>query len=317
MAKAAPRISIIMPTYNWASVLPYSIGSVRLQTLSDFELLVVGDGCTDHSAEIVAAIGDDRLRWIGLDENSGHQSTPTNAGLRAARGEIIAYLGHDDLWLPDHLASLARAIDDGADLAYAATRWISPDRMDGPVSALRQYRPGLFMPPSSVAHRRAVVDAIGGWRDYRALDEFPEVDMWRRAHAAGFRFAFVPRLTVIKFPAGKRPNVYRERPCHEQAEWLERIRREPNLASAELIALVCDRPPPHLMRYRQLAGHFWNETWRRIGARLARLGAHASARPAPGAMVDELRRIKGLEPAGRDRFGQPPEPVAAARGDPA
>jgi hypothetical protein len=81
--------------------------------------------------------------------------------------------------------------------------------------------------------------------------------------------------------------------------------------------LVCDHPPAHRMRYRKLAWHFWNETWRRIGARLARLGAHGSARPAPGAMVDELRRIKGLDPAEGDRFGQPFESLASAPGEPA
>src|SRR5690349_20582249 len=103
MASSAPLVSIIMATYNWSSVLPYSIGSVQHQTLPDFELLVVGDGCTDDSAEVVGAIGDPRVRWIGLENNSGHQSVPNNEGLRQARGEIIAYLGHDDLWLPDHL----------------------------------------------------------------------------------------------------------------------------------------------------------------------------------------------------------------------
>src|SRR5256714_13138994 len=106
-----PRVTVIIATYNWSSVLPYSIGSVLRQTFTDFELLVVGDGCTDDSEQVVAAIGDPRVRWINLPANHRQQSAPNNEGLRQARGEIIAYLGHDDLWLPHHLEVLVGALD--------------------------------------------------------------------------------------------------------------------------------------------------------------------------------------------------------------
>src|SRR5213593_1427755 len=79
-----PSVSVFIPTYNWSTVLPYSIGSVLRQTFTDFELLVVGDGCTDDSAEVVAAIDDPRVRWINLPANSGHQSALNNEGLRQA-----------------------------------------------------------------------------------------------------------------------------------------------------------------------------------------------------------------------------------------
>jgi hypothetical protein len=91
-----PRVSVLIATYNWSAVLPFSIGSVLAQTFGDFELLVIGDGCTDDSAAVVAAIDDPRVRWINLPQNTGHQSAPNNRGLQEARGELIAYLGHDD-----------------------------------------------------------------------------------------------------------------------------------------------------------------------------------------------------------------------------
>lgn len=312
MAGAPPRVSIILPTYNWSSVLPCSIVSAQAQTLSDFELLVIGDGCTDDSAQVVEAIGDERVRWIGLSQNSGHQSTPNNEGLRHARGEIIAYLGHDDLWLPDHLSSLVDAIEDGADLAYAITRWVSPRPLDDPLHMVPDYKPGLGIPPSSVAHRRTIIEKIGGWRDYREIIEPPDTDLWRRAYSAGFRFAFVPQLTVIKFPAGVRPNVYRERPRHEQTQWLERIRREPDLGNRELVGLLYDHVPPQRMLYRKLVAHFWRETWRRIGRRISALWM---APPARGTNVAELRRIKGLELARRDIRDQSREPAAPVTGE--
>ena len=72
----APRVSVIIATYNWATVLPYSIGSVLDQTFTDFELLVVGDGCTDESADVVASFQDPRVHWVNLPRNTGHQAGP-------------------------------------------------------------------------------------------------------------------------------------------------------------------------------------------------------------------------------------------------
>ena len=111
---------MIIATYNWATVLPYSIGSVLGQTFTDFELLVIGDGCTDESEAVVTAIADPRVQWTNLPTNSGHQAVPNNDGLRRARGEVVAHLGHDDLWLPRHLEHLVaddRRRGDGRPLA--------------------------------------------------------------------------------------------------------------------------------------------------------------------------------------------------------
>jgi len=289
-----PKVTIVMATYNWSTVLPYSIASVLMQRWADFELLVIGDGCTDDSAEVVARVGDPRVEWIGLPENSGHQSTPNNVGLQRARGEIIAYLGHDDLWLPHHLECLVAAIEQGADLAYSICRWVSP-QPDAPLFVLPRYRAGRHIPPSALAHRRAVTDRVGGWRHHSELTEHPETDLWLRAYEAGFAFSFVPRLSVIKFPAGARANVYRERPHHEQSAWLERIRLDPGLEINELAVASNMLAVPRSVKYSDLAEAFWHETWRRLRRRL-------SSDRAPlvrgGNKVEELRRIKGLEPSG-------------------
>jgi GT2 family glycosyltransferase len=85
-ATESPRVTVIIPTYNWSSVLPYSIGSALRQSFTDLEVLVIGDGCSDDSEQVVAAIGDPRVRWINLPANSGHQSAPNNEGLLQAQG---------------------------------------------------------------------------------------------------------------------------------------------------------------------------------------------------------------------------------------
>src|SRR5262249_15991747 len=227
-----PSVTIVIPTYNWSSVLPFSIGSARRQTFADFELLVIGDGCTDDSARVVEGIGDERIRWINLSTNVGHQSGPNNEGLRQARGRLVAYLGHDDLWLPHHLECLLRAIDGGADLAFGLTAMVRPDgrKIELAPSRLR-YTAGAWLPPTSVLHRRTVIEEVGGWRHPREIAVDAEADLWRRVYDGGHRIEAVSRLTALKFPAVWRKNVYAERPHHEQAEWFERGRCETDLES--------------------------------------------------------------------------------------
>src|SRR5262245_60440975 len=222
-----PSVTIILPTFNWSSVLPFSIGSALRQTFRDFELLVIGDACTVGSVAVVGAIDDERVRWINLATHVGHQSGPNNEGLRQARGEFIAYLGHDDLWLPHHLECLVSALRGGPDVGYAITDMVGPEGRYAemmPLSA--HYRRGDWLPPSCIVHRRSVTDHVGGWRHFREISIDPESDLWSRAHRGGHAFVFVPRLTAVKFPALWRRDAYRNRHCHEQAAWLARIRSE-------------------------------------------------------------------------------------------
>ena len=101
-----PLISVIMATYNSARTLKKAIASVLAQDFNDYEVWVMGDACRDDSPQVVQAFADRRLKWINLETNSGSQAVPNNEGLRRARGEYIAYLGHDDLWFPWHLSGL-------------------------------------------------------------------------------------------------------------------------------------------------------------------------------------------------------------------
>jgi glycosyltransferase involved in cell wall biosynthesis len=223
---AAPRVTVVIPTYNYANVLPYSIGSVLDQTMREFELLVIGDGCTDDSERLVSAIDDARVQWINLIENTGHQSGPNNEGLRRARGTVVAYLGHDDLWLPHHLEVLLTALDAGAPAAHTTMLLAEPGVAcyTWPPPAY-SYARRDWMPPTATAIRRDHALAVGGWRDptQTGLLE-PETDFMARI---ADRFGppwWVPHLTCIKLPAAYRRNVYRTRPTHEQDFWLRLIR---------------------------------------------------------------------------------------------
>lgn len=272
---APPLVSVIVATYNWSAVLHHAIASVRRQTYARWELLVVGDACTDDSAAVVAAFADERISWRNLSQNSGNQSGPNNAGLAEARGDYIAYLGHDDLWHPDHLAILMRRLRRGhADIAAALTMTLGPA---GSRFRLLQglAPPGDYVPPSSIVHRAAIARQIGGWRDYREIALPPDADFMRRAHQHGAIFTSVPALTVFKFPSALRANSYRDRPSHEQARYAERMVSERAFIHRELAALGALR-------------------LRRAPTRIPQLPPRPDPLP-PGWEVTQYRRIRGLE----------------------
>jgi len=100
-----PLVSIITPIYNAAPWLRETLDSVRAQTLTDWEQIMVDDGSSDDSVAIAeaAALQDPRFRLIRTLRNMG-PSAARNLAIEAARGRFIAFLDADDLWLPEKLA---------------------------------------------------------------------------------------------------------------------------------------------------------------------------------------------------------------------
>ena len=231
-----PTVSVVIATYNWSSVLRCAIASVLAQTFRDFELIVVGDCCTDDSETVVRSFNDNRVGWHNLDQNSGNQFAPNNHGLALARGRYIAYLGHDDLWHRDHLAVLVRAIEaHEADLVFALTEEIGPPDMPTRnlvgLCASGSYEWSIWAPPSSWLHRRDLIQRIGLWRDYRSIILPTDVDFLDRVYDHGCRIVPVNELTVFKFTSVLRTNAYVERRCDEQVRWWERLRQSRNCAT--------------------------------------------------------------------------------------
>jgi glycosyltransferase involved in cell wall biosynthesis len=166
------------------------------------------------------------VSWWNLETNAGHQSGPNNAGIERANGDVIAYLGHDDLWLPNHLELLVDAIDAAAPVAFSSIlRVLLDKRPQRCPDAGASHRPGMWVAPSALAHRRDAARSVGGWGHPRdGGSRSPEVDFVDRMVKAWGPATFVDRVTAVKLSASKRPNVYRDRPCHEQAHWLATIR---------------------------------------------------------------------------------------------
>jgi hypothetical protein len=149
----------------------------------------------------------------------------------------------------------------------------------------------MAITPSCVMHRRSVVDAVGGWKDNRTVTCYPEVDLWRRIYDVRRTCVFVPRLSVVKFPASWRRNAYQTRSSHEQAAWSRRIQEEPDLEVVELANhLHIEKKTVRMMSlkpYKYVLRDFVNDTIRRIRRRVAL--------PSRKSQVEAIRRFKGLE----------------------
>lgn len=118
--------SVIIPLYNKRETIARAVASVLAQTYSNFELIVVDDGSTDHGADIVSSIDDSRIRLLS-QVNSG-VSAARNAGIRAARYEYICFLDADDEYLPGYLAEMCRLIELYPDAEMWCTRYYSESK---------------------------------------------------------------------------------------------------------------------------------------------------------------------------------------------
>lgn len=96
-------ISVIVPTYNRANVLHISIDSILKQTYQDFELIIVDDGSSDNTKEIVERYADSRIRYVRNDSNTHGPSVARNIGIHHAKGDYIAFNDSDDAWREDKL----------------------------------------------------------------------------------------------------------------------------------------------------------------------------------------------------------------------
>ena len=307
-APDAPRVSVLVATWNWSSALRLALASAVGQTLEEIEVIVVGDGCTDDSAEVVAGFGDPRLVWRDLGRNSGNQAAPHDAGLALARAPWVAYLGHDDLWHPRHLEDLSNAAArSGAGLVHSIALHYGPPE-SGVVTASgveptggHRARPALR--PSAVAHRRELATAAGGW-SAPALGDRPADDaFFARLWEAGVRFAGTQRATAFTFPAGWRRDAYRRLDVGQQEELWRRLRAEPDCVERELARLLvaqADGTGGLALEPEPPQPPGWREARRRFK------GLEPGGAETPtGARVDLGAPLPGLEwhPAERDAQG--------------
>ena len=302
-------VSVVLATYNMSAALKLAIESVLYQTHRNFELLVIGDHCTDDSEEVVKGIGDPRIRWFSLPENAGHQWKPNNLGLARASGQLIAYQGHDDIWAPSHLERALEAITEfDADIAVNMCLFYGPpeSKVRGVLGLFpdNQYSPRYAFPPASMLHKRCLVDRVGMWRSPHETTSPPDVDFVTRCHEAGAKIVSTRAPTSFKFSTTYRRNAYRERDTAELEKTLAALRDDENsFVRSELVAIAQCALEDRLARFERggQAEDMAQVTadWRRFK------GSHSRVEPLPELGNEPVRFF--LEPGFSGFEWHPPE----------
>jgi glycosyltransferase involved in cell wall biosynthesis len=109
-----PVVSVVIPAFNYSDFLPFAVHSVIGQTFKDLEIIVVDDGSTDNTHDVVSAINDCRLQYH-YQENSG-LAAARNTGINIATGKYVGFLDADDTWLPNKLAQQLRLLEQDSNL---------------------------------------------------------------------------------------------------------------------------------------------------------------------------------------------------------
>lgn len=222
----APKVSIVIPAYNAASFIERTLETVALQTFRDFELLVVDDGSKDDTTAVVERfLKSRRLAGAAIRQENKKIAAARNAGIRAARGEFVAFLDHDDLWRPEKLSVVMDEFrrHPEAGLVHHPCRIVTPEgriigaTRNGP-GARDMYRRllllGNALSPTAVTVRRARLEEVGGFREGERYDTVEDYDLWLRlARVCEFKFIDPPLADYLLVSSGasKRVNYHHER----------------------------------------------------------------------------------------------------------
>ena len=210
------RLSVVIPAFNAARTIRSAVRSTLSQTVPVLEVIVVDDGSTDATAEVVSGIDDSRVQLVS--QANGGPSAARNAGIAEARGEWVAFLDSDDLWLPRYVETATAALAAAPNPGFAYTdayvfdagrgqvkQGSAMDALDPPPPDRASFLAALlrrnFVFTSATVPAR-VLSALGGYDESLALSE--EYDLWLRILVAGFDPVWMGgRLAVYRMHPGQ------------------------------------------------------------------------------------------------------------------
>jgi teichuronic acid biosynthesis glycosyltransferase TuaG len=198
-------ISVIMPAYNAEKHIATSIDSVLAQTYTDWELIIVDDGSTDNTSAIVKEYvnTDERIKYIY--QNNGKQAKARNKAIKNAKGDILAFLDSDDLWLPEKLEEAISILESTefnmvctdawvvyGEIVYDKTIRMNIEERDYEgIDAFHYFLISNRVCTSTVVLQRSVLDEIGGFDENQLITPAEDYDLWLRILYAGYKIRSV------------------------------------------------------------------------------------------------------------------------------
>ena len=199
----SPKVSVIVPTYNRADRLERALNSIVSQTYQDFELIVVDDGSTDKTSQLMKSFP--KAQYFYIKKNSG-VSKARNVGLAFAKGELICFLDSDDLWKEKKIQIQSLWLENNKDsqICYTDEIWVRNGVRVNPMNRHRKYSGDIFrhclglciVSPSSVMIRAKLFDEIGNFDE--SLPACEDYDLWLRI-ASKYAFHFIEEPLIIKY----------------------------------------------------------------------------------------------------------------------
>lgn len=206
-SESTPKVSILLPTYNRGHLLGRAIDSVLNQTYTRYELIVIDDGSTDHTRQVVKGFKDVRIQYFKHYENKGI-SAARNTGLDAATGKYIAFIDSDDEWLPKKLEMQMASFENAGShvgVVYTSTLLLDAQgwsRM--PKAGAKKLQGDIhetlltenIIPMPSVLMRKACFDQVGLFDEnlYQAGD----YELWLRI-SRKYKFMYIATPLMIKY----------------------------------------------------------------------------------------------------------------------
>jgi glycosyltransferase involved in cell wall biosynthesis len=223
------QFTVGIPTHDRRETVLLAVRSALQQTRPPARVCVIADGCTDGTQEAVRELGDEQVEVIDLPKAPGYGYAHRNAVLERARGQAVAWLADDDLWMPDHLERAGELLDAGAEIVNSMACVVAPDGSLSPFGVhwrAPTYRDRFLgienrTPSSAVSHLADLGRDVGGWA--AEVEHSGDWDLWQRIVRAGARNEMVLTPTVLFFRASERQQSWPERVAQNTA-FLSRMR---------------------------------------------------------------------------------------------
>ena len=272
-----PLFSAVCPAFNAEETIAATITSVRGQSVEDLELIIVDDGSTDATAEIIDAHAAQDPRIKPMRQRNGGTAAARNTGVAAASGRFVSLIDNDDVWLPTYLEAVAAAFASapGAGLAFAEA-WTFNDRLLrvhrlttlndlppfapalGPEQLLTALLQTNFVAASGATAAREALQAAGPFEP--AISGSDDWDMWLRIAAAGYgavRAGETPLVILRDSSSQQSRNRLQMLSAAELTVSRARERAAPGSAADRAAAAYIERLQPELAHLRRRSATAW------------------------------------------------------------